>query len=82
MMGKVSLGICGNGACGTRGCTALISSGYYQHIPPFAWTPKKKDECRFCDLCTPCKKPWSCMIIFFMTMYQKKKKFNGKFMNI
>ena len=42
MMGKVSLGICGNGACGTRGRTALISSGYYQHIPPFAWTSKKR----------------------------------------
>ena len=54
-MGKVSLGIYGNGAWGTRGCTALISSGYYQHIPPFAWTQKEKVACLFCDLCTHVK---------------------------
>ena len=50
---------------------------------PLCMDPKKKVECLYCDLCTPCKKPWSCMIIFSMTTYQKKKKkFNGKFMNI
>ena len=74
MMGKVSLGICGNGACGTCGRTALILSGYYQYIPPPLHGRQKKVECLFCDLCTPCKKPWSCMIIFSMTTYQKKKK--------
>ena len=60
MMGKVSLGIRGNG-------------------PPLHG-PQKKVECLFCDLCTPCKKPWSCMIIFSMTTYQKKKKKKKKSM--
>ena len=90
MNGKVSLRICGNGGCGTHGCTAnliLILSAStllcllifqdpwlsaYTH--PLHGPPKKKDECLFCDLCNPCKKPWSCIIIFSMTMASEEGK--------
>ena len=37
MNGKVSLKICGNGACVTHGCKALISSWYYQQVPFYVY---------------------------------------------